>query len=102
MNRGIAAEYIRSNFEPSDRLAVVLLNKRTRAVTQRIATAERIAAPEFQAWLRHKNAQRHEIYISMNALHQNASGRTKQDIQSVRHVYLDFDENGTAAVEKLL
>jgi hypothetical protein len=102
MDREIAAKYIGENFKPSDRLAVVLLNKRTGAVTQRITTAERIGAPEFQAWLRHKNAQKHEIYISMNALHASATGRTKADIADVRHLYLDFDENGTEAVEKLL
>ena len=53
----IAADYLRDNFEPTDRLAVVLLNKRTGAVIQRLAAAEKIAAPDFQAWLRHKNAQ---------------------------------------------
>jgi hypothetical protein len=101
MDRRIAPKYIRDNFEPSDRLAVVLLNKRTGAVTQRIASAERIAAPDFQAWLRHKNAQKQEVYISMNALRPGATGRTKSDVAAVRHLYLDFDENGTEAVERM-
>jgi hypothetical protein len=69
MDRQLAAKYVDENFQPSDRLAIVLLNKRSGSVTQRIATAERIASSEFQAWLRHKNADKHEIYISMNALH---------------------------------
>jgi hypothetical protein len=38
--REIAAAYIRDNFQPTDRLAVVLLNKRLGAVIQRLATAE--------------------------------------------------------------
>ena len=96
------SRYIRENFEPTDRLAVVLLNKQTSAVVQRLGSAERIASPEFQAWLRHMNAQQNEIYISMNALHEGARGRTKEDIGAIRHIYLDFDENGTAAVQKLL
>ena len=102
MDRRIAPRYIRENFQPSDRLAVVLLNKRSGSVTQRIGIAERIAAPEFQSWLRLQNAQRHEIYISMNALRPSARGRTKADIETIRHVYLDFDENGTEAVGRLL
>jgi hypothetical protein len=102
MERNIASKYIKDNFELSDRLAVVLLDKRNDAVIQRIATAEQIAAPEFQAWLRHKNAQRYEVYLSMNTLRQGATGRTKGDIAAVRHLYLDFDENGTEAVERLL
>jgi len=38
----------------------------------------------------------------MNALHCNAQGRTKADVGVIRHVYLDVDGNGTAAVEALL
>jgi RepB DNA-primase from phage plasmid len=102
MDRQLAANYVGENFQPSDRLAVVLLNKRGGSVTQRIAIAERIASSEFQAWLRHKNADKHEIYISMNTLRPHASGRTKKDIETVRHLYLDFDDHGTEAVGRLL
>ena len=101
MNRGVASNYIRRCFEPSDRLAVVLLNKRSGAVTQRLASAERIASPEFQSWLRHENAHKHEIYVSMNVLRGDARGRTKDDIATIRHIYLDFDKNGSAALRTL-
>ena len=102
MRNDAGSRYIRENFEPTDRLAVVLLNKQTNAVVQRLGSAERIASPEFQSWLRHMNAQRNEVYVSMNALYDGARGRTKDDIGAIRHIYLDFDENGTAAVQKLL
>ncbi|MEP7354259.1 MAG: DNA-primase RepB domain-containing protein [Acidobacteriota bacterium] len=102
MDRDIAPRFIQDNFKSTDRLAVVLLDKRTRAVTQRIAAAERISSLEFQAWLRHRNAQKHEVYVSMNTLRPEARGRTKSDIESIRHVYLDFDEHGTDAVNRLL
>src|SRR5262245_49348924 len=102
MNRDMAAEYVRDNFKATDRLAAVLLNKRTGAVIQRLASAEKIAARDFQSWLRYLNAQRWEVYLSMNALKADAQGRTKADVAAVRHVYFDFDENGTEAVEGLL
>jgi len=38
--------YIRDNFEADDRVAIVLLSKRTGAVLQRVTSAEKIAAPE--------------------------------------------------------
>jgi hypothetical protein len=98
----LATAYLRGNFEPSDRLAVVLVQKRTGAVLQRLAAAEKIAARDFQAWLRHKNAQEHEVYVSMNALRQEAQSRTKADVAAIRHIYLDFDHHGTEAVERLL
>lgn len=97
-----ASGYIEENFEPSDRLAIVLLNKRTGLVTQRIAPAEKIASAEFQAWLRHRNAQKDEVYISMNALREDARGRTKADVQAIRHIYLDFDQDGDEAVSRLI
>jgi len=101
-DRALASRYIHENFEASDRLAVVLLDSKKRTAIQRIGSAERIASPEFQAWLRHRNAGGREIHISMNTLRPGAKGRTKGDIESVRHIYLDFDEHGTAAVERVL
>jgi hypothetical protein len=101
MNRDFAADYILANFEPSDRLAAVVVNKRTGAATQRISTAEHIASQDFQAWLRHRNAQGDDIYLSMNALKPEADQRTKENIGEIRHVYLDFDHEGQAAVARL-
>jgi hypothetical protein len=102
MSQDAGSAFIRENFRPEDRLAIVLLNKRTDTVLQRLASAEKISAPDFQSWLARENARRFEVYISMNALAPNARGRTKKDVAAIRHVYLDFDENGTAAVERLL
>lgn len=102
MRGDIAPDYIQENFEPQDRLAVVLMNKRTGVVTQRIAAAAKIANAEFQAWLRYRNSQKDEVYISMNTLREDARGRTKADIQAVRHIYLDFDQDGNEAVGRII
>ena len=102
MKGDAAVVYIRENFQSTDRLAVVLLNKRTDSVIQRLVTAEKIAAEDFQAWLQYQNGRRHEVYISMNALREGARGRTKADVAAIRHLYLDFDDNGTAAMEVML
>jgi hypothetical protein len=102
MDRDAGRRYIQDNFDLGDRLAVVLLNKRTGDAIQRIASAEKIAAEDFQSWLRLQNDNRYDVYVSMNALARSATGRTKADIETIRHIYLDFDEDGTAAVEKLL
>lgn len=102
MDIEVPVRYLRENFRPDDRLAVVLIQKETHRVVQRIATAARIANPGFQAWLRHENAQRCEVYVSMNTIKPNSRSRTKDDIAEVRHIYLDFDDNGTAAVQALM
>jgi hypothetical protein len=101
MDPEIPVRYLRENFKPGDRIAVVLIQKQTHRVVQRIATVDKIAEREFQAWLRHANASRFEVYVGMNALKPEARSRTKEDVEAVRHVYLDFDHNGTAAVQAL-
>jgi hypothetical protein len=96
-----SSDYIQDNFEPDDRLAVVLINKSRSSVIQRINAAQDIAAPEFQDWLSQRNGEGYDVYISMNALRADATGRTKPDVATIRHIYLDFDDDGTTAVEKL-
>src|SRR5438132_76352 len=91
-------EYIKDNFGPSDRLAVVI--KRRQKDVQRLVTAEQLAGPRFQAWLKFENA--HGGNVSMNPLKPDARGRTKQDIAMVRHLYLDLDHNGDHALAAIL
>ncbi len=97
-----ATDYIRDNFKPEDRLAVVLVNKQSQAVVQRIAQADSIASEEFQRWLRHMNAKAYEVYVSMNSLQPGARGRTKGDVDQIRHVYLDLDEAGPDSLKAIL
>jgi hypothetical protein len=96
-----ASEYISDNFKPSDRIAVLVLNRNLGETTQRITTAQKAASPEFQAWLRYKNANGADIYVGMNPLKQDASTRTKGDIETIRHVYVDLDHAGSAALEEI-
>jgi hypothetical protein len=92
------SEYILDNFEPTDRIAMLALNRDFRETIQRITSAHKASSPEFQAWLRYKNANGSDIYIGMNPLRQDASTRTKEDIESIRHVYLDLDRGGPEAL----
>jgi hypothetical protein len=96
-----ASEYILDNFKATDRVAILVLNRQLGETTQRITTAQKASSPEFQAWLRYKNANGADIYIGMNALQHHASTRTKDDIEKISHVYLDIDHAGTASLEAL-
>ena len=101
MDTHTPAEYLRANFEASDRLAIVALNRSTNDVKQRIATVVRITRDDFQQRLRVLNKGNYEIYVSMNTIRADASGRRKSDIAQIRHVYLDFDHDGTQAVRTM-
>lgn len=98
----VPVRYLRENFQRGDQIAVVLIQKQTHRVIQRISTVDKIGEREFQAWLRHANANRFEVYVGMNTLNAGARSRTKEDIAAVRHIYLDFDHNGTAAVQSMI
>jgi hypothetical protein len=96
-----AIEYIERNYQPTDRLAIVVQNRLTGETTQRLATAEKVASSEFQAWLRHKNARGADIYISQNSFRSAARTRSKADVDKIRHLYLDLDKNGDDALTKI-
>jgi len=96
-----ASEYILDNFEPTDRVAMLVLNRDLGETIQRITSAQKASNPEFQAWLRYKNANGSDIYIGMNPLRRDASTRTKEDIEFIRHVYLDLDHGGPQALASL-
>jgi len=85
--------YIRDNFHPDDRLAVIC--KRDR-VQQLIVTAAELL--NLYGWLRIENQKGANIYVSMNALLPEAKTRTKRDIAAIRHIYLDIDRNGRDAL----
>src|SRR5438445_8079669 len=96
-----ASEYILYNYEQTDRIAMLVLNREFGETIQRITSAQKAASPEFQAWLRYKNANGSDIYIGMNPLKKDASTRTKEEIESIRHVYLDLDHGGSEALEAI-
>jgi hypothetical protein len=50
--------------------------------------------PRFQAWLRAKNAERYNVYVSVNAIQRGRRSRTRASIGTIRHVFLEVDEGG--------
>jgi hypothetical protein len=97
-----AAEYVSMNFERSDRLAVLVRNRSRGETVQRITASAKIVEPSFQDWLRYKNEKESsDIYIGMNTLKPEARTRTKEDIQTIRHLYVDIDHDGPAALAKI-
>ena len=93
-----ASDYILQNFEASDRIAVLVRSRKAGETIQRITTATNAASHDFQAWLRHKNVSS-DVYIGMNTLRHDAQSRTKEDIEAIRHLYLDIDRNGPSALK---
>jgi hypothetical protein len=98
----VPVRYLRENFERDDRLAIVLIRRDPARVEQKLATAEEIASPKYQAHLRAANAHGSDVFISMNTIRPEAAGRTKADVDVIRHLYLDVDAGGREAVDRIL
>lgn len=99
-----ASAYIRANFQPEDRLAIVLIQqegKEKGRVVQKFWSAEYAAWPKTQAWLRHRNAHGWDVYASANPLKPGARGRHKEDVLEARWLYLDADRNGDATLRRI-
>lgn len=98
-----ASKYIRENFEATDRLAIVLIDRaqERQEVEQKFIDAERAASDKFLAYLAASNANGRDIYIGQNPLKEGTRGRTKADIKEVRKIYLDIDSGGKEALERI-
>ncbi|MGA8864404.1 MAG: DNA-primase RepB domain-containing protein, partial [Gallionella sp.] len=69
---------------------------------QRITTAGRIAEPSFLEWLHFKNDREDfDVYVGMNPLKPIARTRTKEDILSIRHLYVDLDHDGAKSLASI-
>lgn len=95
-------DFIKQNFRPQDRIAVVIRNRREDYTLQRLLSAQDAASPRVQRFLRYENAHGSDIYISMNTLKPESRRRTKADIAEIRHLYLDLDEDGDARLQRIV
>jgi len=96
-----AANYLHRAFHADDTIAVALINKRTGEALQRVAPVADIASDRWQAWLRFKNREAFEVYYTINTLKPGTRRRDKEDVDAIRHLFLDFDDNGPTALERL-
>src|SRR5260370_8003485 len=80
---------------------MLVLNRDFGETIKRITSAQKASSPEFQEWLRYRNANGSDNYIGQNPLRKDASTRTKEDIESIRHVYLDLDHGGPESLESV-
>jgi hypothetical protein len=96
-----APEYVRELFGPTDNVAILVRNRSMHRTVQRIAKAEVIASPDFQAWLANQNAGGSDVFVGMNPIKDGAHGRTKENIKEIRHIYLDLDSNGDGSLHAI-
>ena len=100
MNR-IAANFLTRSFAPCETIALLLRREDAPRPQQRVVTVEQVLAPRYMAWLNFENDNGANVYVSANPLIAGSRKRTKECIASVRHIYIDIDEDGDARLAAL-
>ena len=98
-----AVRYLNSMFDRGDRVAILAIPRSDpkARVEQRFASAH-VAGGKTQAWLRHLNAERYDIYLGVNPVREDSRRREKEDIAEVRRLQVDLDDNGPENLKRLL
>jgi hypothetical protein len=97
----IATGFLTRCFSPEDTIALLLRRDNGSAPAQRVVTLETALAPRYLAWLAHENVAGANIYVAANPLRAGSRKRTKENIASVRHLYIDIDKDGDARLAAL-
>ena len=101
----IAANFLTRSFASSETIALLLrrdnATRPQQRPQQRIVALEQVLSPRYMAWLTFENDNGANIYVSANPLRATSRKRTKECIASVRHVYIDIDDDGDARLAAL-
>ena len=96
-------DFIDDMYRPDDLVALVLVSRDEESKTQqRIWNAKKAASKGVLKWLKYSNTHGYDIYIGMNPLQPGSRTRNKEDVQEVRRVYLDLDEDGPSKLKEVL
>ena len=96
-----ARDFLARCFAPGSTIALLLRTESPTKTQQRLVRLEQALAPRYLGWLAHENASGANVYVAANALRSGSRKRTKESIASIRHVYLDIDEDGDARLAAL-
>ena len=81
-----------------DRIAILAVLRSAGKAEQRVFTLPQATSGKVQGWLRHLNARDYDIYLCVNPVRPGSRGREKGDIDEIRRLQLDLDEDGAAGL----
>lgn len=96
-----AMRFLRTAYEPDDWIALFLKSYEMGKTAQRVGPLSLFLEPRVHAWLRAMNAQRFNVYVSVNAIKAGVRARTKDAIGAVRHVFVEADEDGPRVLVRI-
>ncbi len=100
IDREAPLRFLRTGYEPADWVAVFLKTYRTGETAQRVVSVSEATSPRFQSWLRQRNVNSWNVYVSVNAVRPGRS-RSRRAICGIRHVFLEEDMDGPGLLASL-
>lgn len=98
-----ARDYLLSLFEPHERVAVLAVPRRPEGrFHQRVWPVEKAASGPVQAWLRHLNASRRDLFLGPNPVRPGRLGRTRDCLAAARRLWLDLDDGSDRALRRVV
>ena len=92
-----AVEYLTALFQPNDWLCFTFLHKDSAITENRFGFMHEAISTKGIEMLTKRNQDSH-IFVSMAVFKEGSENRTKPNISSVSHVFMDADENGDAVL----
>jgi hypothetical protein len=96
-----AMRFLRTAYEPDDWIALFMKSYETGKTMQRVGPLSLFLEPRVHAWLRAMNAQRFNVYVSVNAIQPGRRTRTKDAIATIRHIFIDADHDGQRVLDQI-
>lgn len=93
IDRSAPVRFLRTAFEPTDSIGVLLKTYRTGQVVQRIVPVDTAISDRFQSWLGYLNSHGWNVYVGVNAYRPGRS-RARSAVAHVRHLFLEEDVDG--------
>lgn len=97
----VAKVFLTRCFAPGSTIALLLRTENPARTQQRVVALQQTLAPRYLGWLAHQNHHTANIYVAANPLRPGSRRRTKEDVELVRHLYLDIDHAGDARLAAL-
>lgn len=97
----VAKDFLARSFAPGSTIALLLRTESLLKIVQRVVALEQALAPRYLGWLAYQNHNGANVYAAANPLRSGSRKRTKECIASIRHLYLDIDEDGDARLAAL-
>jgi DNA primase RepB-like protein len=98
IDRESAVRFLRVAYEPTDWVAVFVKSYASGRVAQRVGPVRWAVSEQCQSWLLQMNALGFNVYVSVNGIASGRRTRTRESIASIRHVFLEADQDGAAVL----